>query len=96
MVVPREVKETDTLSLPIEYHRRFCKKIERKLKFISYPLFSYHELNKVNLLLSGKIRKYEGFYFEATLFVIMKFAFGAMFGFITQVNEKVVIKSILQ
>jgi penicillin-binding protein 2 len=75
MVIPREVKNTDTLEFCqlLNIKRRFYKKIEKATVYSPrLPSVFLPQLNKRNLLFSRKIRKYEGFIFKNVPYVIMK------------------------
>ena len=99
MVVPREVKETDTLEfcqLLNITKEDFIKKIEKaKVYSPRLPSVFLSQLNKSEFAaFQEKIRKYEGFYFQKRSLRDYEVAFGAnIFGFITQVNEKLVAKN---
>ena len=99
MVVPREVKGTDTLEfcqLLNITKEDFIKKIEKaKVYSPRLPSVFLSQLNKSEFAaFQEKIRKYEGFYFQKRSLRDYEVAFGAnIFGFITQVNEKLVAKN---
>ncbi|MDI5948106.1 penicillin-binding protein 2 [Flavobacterium yafengii] len=99
MVIPREVKKTDTLEfcqlLKIT-KEDFIKKIEKaKVYSPRLPSVFLSQLNKSEFAaFQEKIRKYEGFYFQKRSLRDYEVDFGAnIFGFITQVNEKLVAKN---
>ncbi len=99
MVIPREVKKTDTLEfcqlLNIS-KEDFIKKIEKaKVYSPRLPSVFLSQLNKNEFAaFQEKIRKYEGFYFQKRSLRDYEVGFGAnIFGFITQVNEKLVAKN---
>ena len=99
MVIPRELKKTDTLEfcqlLDIT-KEDFIKKIEKaKVYSPRLPSVFLSQLNKSEFAaFQEKIRKYEGFYFQKRSLRDYEVGYGAnIFGFITQVNEKLVAKS---
>ena len=99
MVIPREVKKTDTLEfcqlLNIS-KEDFIKKIEKaKVYSPRLPSVFLSQLNKNEFAaFQEKIRKYEGFYFQKRSLRDYEVGFGAnIFGFISQVNEKLVAKN---
>ncbi|MFV8369074.1 penicillin-binding protein 2 [Flavobacterium sp. LB2R40] len=99
MVIPREVKKTDTLEfcqLLNITKEDFIKKIEKaKVYSPRLPSVFLSQLNKSEFAaFQEKIRKYEGFYFQKRSLRDYEVGFGAnVFGFITQVNEKLVEKN---
>lgn len=99
MVVPREVKGTDTLEfcqLLNITKEDFIKKIEKaKVYSPRLPSVFLSQLNKSEFAaFQEKIRKYEGFYFQKRSLRDYEVDFGAnVFGGITQVNEKLVAKN---
>jgi penicillin-binding protein 2 len=99
MVIPREVKNTDTLEfcqLLNITKEDFIKKIEKaKIYSPRLPSVFLSQLNKSEFAaFQEKIRKYEGFYFQKRSLRDYEVNFGAnIFGFITQVNEKLVAKN---
>ncbi|SHG91042.1 penicillin-binding protein 2 [Flavobacterium micromati] len=99
MVIPRELKKTDTLEfcqLLNITKEDFIKKIEKaKVYSPRLPSVFMSQLNKSEFAaFQEKIRKYEGFYFQKRSLRDYEVAFGAnIFGFITQVNEKLVAKN---
>ena len=99
MVIPREVKNTDTLEfcqLLNITKEDFIKKIEKATVYSPrLPSVFLPQLNKSEFAaFQEKIRKYEGFYFQKRSLRDYEVAFGAnVFGFITQVNEKLVAKN---
>ncbi|TDE31198.1 MULTISPECIES: penicillin-binding protein 2 [Flavobacterium] len=99
MVIPREVKNTDTLEfcqLLNITKEDFIKKIEKaKIYSPRLPSVFLSQLNKSEFAaFQEKIRKYEGFYFQKRSLRDYEVDFGAnIFGSITQVNEKLVAKN---
>nr|WP_315162262.1 penicillin-binding protein 2 [uncultured Flavobacterium sp.] len=99
MVIPREVKNTDTLEfcqLLNITKEDFIKKIEKaKVYSPRLPSVFLPQLNKSEFAaFQEKIRKFEGFYFQKRSLRDYEVNFGAnIFGFITQVNEKLVEKN---
>ena len=99
MVIPREVKNTDTLEfcqLLNITKEDFIKKIEKaKIYSPRLPSVFLPQLNKSEFAaFQEKIRKFEGFYFQKRSLRDYEVNFGAnIFGFITQVNEKIVAKN---
>lgn len=99
MVIPRELKKTDTLEfcqlLDIT-KEEFIKKIEKaKIYSPRLPSVFLSQLNKSEFAaFQEKIRKYEGFYFQKRSLRDYEVDFGAnIFGSITQVNERIVAKN---
>ena len=99
MVIPRELKKTDTtefcqlLNITKE---DFIKKIEKaKIYSPRLPSVFLSQLNKSEFAaFQEKIRKYEGFYFQKRSLRDYEVGFGAnIFGFITLVNERLVAKN---
>ncbi|MGZ9735139.1 penicillin-binding protein 2 [Flavobacterium sp. GNP002] len=99
MVIPRDVKNTDTLEfcqLLNITKEDFIKKIEKaKIYSPRLPSVFLSQLNKSEFAaFQEKLRKYEGFYFQKRSLRDYEVDFGAnIFGFITQVNEKLVAKN---
>lgn len=99
MVIPREVKKLDTLEFCQLLHMTkedFIKKMEKsKVYSPRLPSVFLSQLNKSEFAaFQEKIRKYEGFYFQKRSLRDYEVNFGAnIFGFITQVNEKLVSKN---
>lgn len=99
MVIPREVKNTDTLEfcqLLNITKEDFIKKIQKATIYSPrLPSVFLAQLNKSEFAaFQEKIRKYEGFYFQKRSLRDYEVNFGAnVFGFITQVNEKLVAKN---
>nr|WP_314838693.1 penicillin-binding protein 2 [uncultured Flavobacterium sp.] len=99
MVIPREVKNTDTLEfcqLLNITKEDFIKKIEKATVYSPrLPSVFLSQLNKNEFAaFQEKIRKYEGFYFQKRSLRDYEVNFGAnIFGFITQVNEKLIEKN---
>ncbi|MFV8367046.1 penicillin-binding protein 2 [Flavobacterium sp. XS1P27] len=99
MVIPREVKNIDTLEfcqLLNITKEDFIKKIEKaKIYSPRLPSAFLSQLNKSEFAaFQEKIRKYEGFYFQKRSLRDYEVDFGAnVFGGITQVNEKLVAKN---
>ena len=99
MVIPREIKNLDTLEfceLLDVTKEDFIKKIA-KAKVYSPRLQSVFlaQLNKKEFAaFQEKIRKYEGFYIQKRSLRDYQVNFGAnVFGFITQVNDKLIAKN---
>ena len=99
MVIPRELKNIDTLEfcqLLNITKEDFIKNIEKaKIYSPRVPSVFLSQLNKSEFAaFQEKIRKYEGFYFQKRSLRDYEVSFGAnIFGFITQVNEKLVAKN---
>lgn len=99
MVIPREVKETDTTEfcqLLNITKDDFIKKIEKaKVYSPRLPSVFLSQLNKAEFAaFQEKLRKYKGFYFQKRSLRDYEVNFGAnIFGFITQVNEKLIAKN---
>ncbi len=99
MVIPREIKNLDTLEfceLLDVTKEDFIKKIEKaKVYSPRLPSVFLAQLNKREFAaFQEKIRKYEGFYFQKRSLRDYQVNFGAnVFGFITQVNEKLIEKN---
>ena len=99
MVIPRELKNIDTLEfcqLLNITKEDFIKNIEKaKIYSPRLPSVFLSQLNKSEFAaFQEKIRKYEGFYFQKRSLRDYEVSFGAnIFGFITQVNEKLVAKN---
>lgn len=99
MVIPREVKNTDTLEFCTLLNitkEDFIKKMEKaKIYSPRLPSVFLPQLNKSEFAaFQEKIRKFEGFYFQKRSLRDYEVDFGAnVFGFITQVNEKIVAKN---
>jgi penicillin-binding protein 2 len=99
MVIPREIKNLDTLEfcelLDIT-KEEFIKKIAKaKVYSPRLPSVFLAQLNKKEFAaFQEKIRKYEGFYFQKRSLRDYQVNFGAnVFGFITQVNDKLIAKN---
>jgi penicillin-binding protein 2 len=98
MVIPREIKELDTIEfceLLAITKEDFIKKIEKaKVYSPRLPSVFLPQLNKSEFAaFQEKIRKFEGFYFQKRSLRDYQVNFGAnVFGFITQVNEKLIEK----
>ena len=96
MVIPRELKNIDTAEfcqLLDVSKEDFIKKIEKaKIYSPRLPSVFLSQLNKSEFAaFQEKIRKYTGFYFQKRSLRDYEVVFGAnIFGFITQVNEKLV------
>src|SRR3954466_1192792 len=100
MVIPREIKENlnvaefcNLLSItPEEYHKRITK---AKVYSPRLPSVFLAQLNKSEFAaFQEKIRKYEGFYFQKRSLRDYEVDYGAnIFGFITQVDERLVAKN---
>ncbi|MEC5164999.1 penicillin-binding protein 2 [Flavobacterium sp. PL11] len=99
MVIPRELKKTDTLEfcqLLNITKEDFIEKIEKaKVYSPRLPSVFMSQLNKSEFAaFQEKIRKYEGFYFQKRSLRDYEVSFGAnIFGGITQVNENLVEKN---
>jgi penicillin-binding protein 2 len=99
MVIPREIKNLDTLEfchLLNVTKEDFIKKIEKaKIYSPRLPSVFLAQLNKSEFAaFQEKIRKFEGFYFQKRSLRDYEVDYGAnIFGFITQVNEKLVAKN---
>jgi penicillin-binding protein 2 len=99
MVIPRELKNTDTLEfcqlLNITKEDFIKKMAKAKIYSPRLPSVFLPQLNKSEFAaFQEKIRKFEGFYFQKRSLRDYEVAFGAnIFGFITQVNEKIVAKN---
>ncbi|MFM9824861.1 penicillin-binding protein 2 [Flavobacterium sp.] len=99
MVIPREIKNLDTIEfceLLDVTKEEFIKKIEKaKVYSPRLPSVFLAQLNKKEFAaFQEKIRKYEGFYFQKRSLRDYQVTFGAnVFGFITQVNEKLIEKN---
>ncbi|MCC9071970.1 penicillin-binding protein 2 [Flavobacterium sp. F-65] len=99
MVIPREIKNIDTLEfcqLLNVTKEDFIKKIEKaKVYSPRLPSVFLAQLNKSEFAaFQEKIRKFEGFYFQKRSLRDYEVDYGAnIFGFITQVNEKLVAKN---
>lgn len=99
MVIPKDLKNIDTLEfcqlLDIT-KEDFIKKIAKaKVYSPRLPSVFLAQLNKSEFAaFQEKIRKYEGFYFQKRSLRDYQVNFGAnVFGFITQVNDKLVAKN---
>ncbi|WP_281336659.1 penicillin-binding protein 2 [Flavobacterium eburneipallidum] len=99
MVIPREIKKLDTLEfcelLDIT-KEDFLEKIEKaKVYSPRLPSVFLPQLNKLEFAaFQEKIRKFEGFYFQKRSLRDYQVTFGAnIFGFITQVNDKLIEKN---
>ncbi|MFC5682579.1 penicillin-binding protein 2 [Flavobacterium sp. MAHUQ-51] len=99
MVIPREIKNIDTLELCqlLDISKEdFLKKIEKaKVYSPRLPSVFLPQLNKTEYAaFQEKIRKFEGFYVQKRSLRDYEVDFGAnIFGFITQVNEKTIKKN---
>ena len=99
MVIPREIKKIDTLEfcLLLKISKADFIKIINKAKIYSprLPSVFLPQLNKLEYAaFQEKIRKFEGFYIQKRSLRDYQVKFGAnVFGFITQVNEKLVAKN---
>ena len=99
MVIPRELKNIDTLefcSLLNITKEDFIKKIAKaKVYSPRLPSVFLPQLNKSEFAaFQEKIRKFEGFYFQKRSLRDYEVDFGAnIFGFITQVNEQLIAKN---
>jgi penicillin-binding protein 2 len=99
MVIPREIKNLDTLEfceLLDVTKEDFIKKIDKaKVYSPRLPSVFLAQLNKKEFAaFQEKIRKYEGFYIQKRSLRDYQVNFGAnVFGFITQVNDKLIAKN---
>ena len=99
MVVPREIKEIDTLEFCNLLHitkEDFIKKLEKaKIYSPRLPSVFLSQLNKAEYAaFQEKERKFEGFYTQKRALRDYQVKDGAnIFGFITQVNEAIIEKS---
>mgnify|MGYP001160185834 CR=1 FL=1 len=99
MVIPRDIKKLDTLEFCLLLaitKEEFIKKIEKaKVYSPRLPSVFLAQLNKSEFAaFQEKIRKFEGFYFQKRSLRDYQVNFGAnIFGFITQVNEKLIEKN---
>lgn len=99
MVIPRDMKNIDTLELCelLDITKEdFLKKIAKaKVYSPRLPSVFLAQLNKSEFAaFQEKIRKFEGFYFQKRSLRDYQVNFGAnIFGFITQVNEKLIAKN---
>lgn len=99
MVIPRELKNTDTIEfckLLNITKEDFIKKIEKARVYSPrLPSVFLDQLNKSEFAaFQEKIRKFEGFYFQKRSLRDYEVDFGAnIFGYITQVNDKIIEKN---
>lgn len=99
MVIPRDVKNIDTLEfcdlLDITKEDFIKKLAKAKVYSPRLPSVFLAQLNKSEFAaFQEKIRKFEGFYFQKRSLRDYQVNFGAnVFGFITQVNEKLIAKN---
>jgi penicillin-binding protein 2 len=99
MVIPRELKNIDTLEfcqlLDITKEDYIKKIAKAKVYSPRLPSVFLAQLNKSEFAaFQEKIRKFEGFYFQKRSLRDYQVDFGAnIFGFITQVNEKLIAKN---
>ncbi|MFT5251685.1 MAG: penicillin-binding protein 2 [Flavobacteriales bacterium] len=99
MVIPRELKNIDTLEfcqlLNITKEDYIKKIAKAKVYSPRLPSVFLPQLNKSEFAaFQEKIRKFEGFYFQKRSLRDYEVDFGAnVFGFITQVNEKLIAKN---
>ncbi|OCB75194.1 penicillin-binding protein 2 [Flavobacterium crassostreae] len=99
MVIPRELKNIDTLEFCKLLHitkEDYIKKIAKaKVYSPRLPSVFLPQLNKSEFAaFQEKIRKFEGFYFQKRSLRDYEVDFGAnIFGFITQVNERLIEKN---
>lgn len=99
MVIPRELHNTDTIQfckLLNITKEDFIKKIEKARIFSPrLPSVFLDQLNKTEFAaFQEKIRKFEGFYFQKRSLRDYEVNYGAnIFGFITQVNERLIEKN---
>lgn len=99
MVIPRELKNIDTLEfcqlLNITKEDYIKKIAKAKVYSPRLPSVFLPQLNKSEFAaFQEKIRKFEGFYFQKRSLRDYEVDYGAnIFGFITQVNEKLIAKN---
>ena len=99
MVIPRELKNIDTLEfcqlLNITKEDYITKIAKAKVYSPRLPSVFLPQLNKSEFAaFQEKIRKFEGFYFQKRSLRDYEVDFGAnVFGFITQVNDKLISKN---
>ena len=99
MVIPRELKNIDTLEfcqlLDITKEDYIKKIAKAKVYSPRLPSVFLAQLNKSEFAaFQEKIRKFEGFYFQKRSLRDYQVDFGAnVFGFITQVNENLIAKN---
>lgn len=99
MVIPRELKNTDTIEfckLLNITKEDFIKKIEKARVYSPrLPSVFLDQLNKSEFAaFQEKIRKFEGFYFQKRSLRDYEVDYGAnIFGYITQVNDKIIEKN---
>ncbi|TDD99228.1 penicillin-binding protein 2 [Flavobacterium cellulosilyticum] len=99
MVIPRELKNIDTLEfcqlLDITKEDYVEKIAKAKVYSPRLPSVFLAQLNKSEFAaFQEKIRKFEGFYFQKRSLRDYQVNYGAnVFGFITQVNEKLIAKN---
>jgi len=99
MVIPRDVKNIDTLEfcqlLDITKEEFIKKLAKAKVYSPRLPSVFLPQLNKSEFAaFQEKIRKFEGFYFQKRSLRDYQVNYGSnVFGFITQVNEKLIAKN---
>lgn len=99
MVIPRELKNIDTLefcSLLNITKEEYIKKIEKAIVYSPrLPTVFLPQLNKKEFAaFQEKIRKFEGFYIQKRSLRDYQVSVGAnIFGFITQVNDNIIKKN---
>ena len=99
MVIPKELKNIDTLEfcklLNISKEDYIKKIAKAKVYSPRLPSVFLPQLNKMEFAaFQEKIRKFEGFYFQKRSLRDYEVPFGAnIFGFITQVNERLIEKN---
>lgn len=99
MVIPRDLKNIDTLEfcelLDITKEEYIKKIAKAKVYSPRLPSVFLAQLNKLEFAaFQEKMRKFEGFYIQKRSLRDYQVAFGAnVFGFITQVNEKLIAKN---
>lgn len=99
MVIPRDIKNIDTLEfcqlLDITKEDFIKRLAKAKIYSPRLPSVFLPQLNKTEFAaFQEKIRKFEGFYFQKRSLRDYEVDYGAnVFGFITQVNEKLVAKN---
>lgn len=99
MVIPRDVKKIDTVQFCTLLNitkEDFIKKIEKaKIYSPRLPSVFLSQLNKVEYAgFQEKLRRFQGFYIQKRSLRDYQVNYGAnVFGFITQVNEKMIAKN---
>lgn len=99
MVIPRDIKNLDTIEFCklLDITKDFFKERLAKAKIYSpmLPSVFLAQLNKLEYAaFQEKVRKFEGFYIQKRALRDYQFEYGSnVFGFITQVNEKIIKKN---